>query len=76
MNGENQIIEELCPQTNQRIQDAPNPSPGTLRRRQNPFFQFFAFANFNWRILRLVTMAKFGKHEGETVASPTANKDA
>lgn len=53
-------IEELCPATAERIAAAPNPSPATLRRRQNPFLQLFSFASFNWRILRLVTIAKFG----------------
>lgn len=55
-------IEEMSPEVNERIAKAPNPSKGTLRRRQNPFLQLFSFANFNWRILRLVTIAKFGKH--------------
>lgn len=53
-------IEELSPATAERIAAAPNPSPATLRRRQNPFLQLFSFASFNWRILRLVTIAKFG----------------
>lgn len=55
-------IEEMSPETNQRIQNAPKPSKATLRRRQNAFLQLFSFAGFNFRILRLVTNAKFGKH--------------
>lgn len=53
-------IEELSPATAERIAAAPNPSPATLRHRQNPFLQLFSFVYFNWRILRLVTIAKFG----------------
>lgn len=51
-------IEQMSPETNERIRNAPNPSPATLRHRQSVFRQLFSFANFNWRILRLVTMAK------------------
>lgn len=56
-------VEELSPATAERIASAPNPSKATLRHRQNPFLQLFSFANFNWRILRLVTFAKFGSKE-------------
>ncbi|MCU9968876.1 hypothetical protein [Mobiluncus mulieris] len=63
MNEETWTIEQMSPETNERIANAPNPSPATLRRRQNPFLQLFAFAGFNWRILRLVTIAKFGGHK-------------
>lgn len=57
-----QSIEEMSPEVNERISKAPNPSPATLRHRQNPFLQIFSFVRFNWRILELVTIAKFGKH--------------
>ncbi|MCI6585225.1 MAG: hypothetical protein SPK50_00160 [Mobiluncus porci] len=60
--SETQTVEEMSPEVNERIGKAPNPSKATLRRRQNPFLQLFSFANFNWRILQLVTIAKFGKH--------------
>jgi hypothetical protein len=39
--------------TNERIAQAPLPTKGELKRRQNPFFQFFRFLKINWTMWRL-----------------------
>ncbi len=39
--------------TNERIAMAPLPTPAELRRRRNPFGQFFRFMRINWTRWRL-----------------------
>lgn len=39
--------------TTERIGMAPLPTPRELRRRRNPFFQFFRFMKINWTMWRL-----------------------
>jgi hypothetical protein len=39
--------------TNERIATAPLPTRGELRRRRNPFSQFFRFMRINWTMWRL-----------------------
>ncbi|OKL50434.1 hypothetical protein [Boudabousia marimammalium] len=58
MSKDKQIIEEMSPETNERISRAPMPSKGTLRRRQNLLIQFFKLIGFNFRILHIVTKEK------------------
>ena len=36
------------------LSKAPLPTPKTLKRRRNVFFQFFRFVLFNLRIIKLV----------------------
>ncbi|MCB2413014.1 hypothetical protein LGT39_09175 [Demequina sp. TTPB684] len=39
--------------TNERIAQAPLPTPRELRRRRNPVSQFFRFTRINWTMWRL-----------------------
>ena len=41
-------------QAQQAIQSAPLPSPKTLKRRRNVFYQFLRFAAINIKMLKVI----------------------
>lgn len=63
MNESKTSVEELSPLIAKRIAQAPMPTKATLRLRHNLIIQFFKFAAFNLRILKIVTVEKLKSHK-------------
>ncbi len=52
--GDDNIYSEVDARTAERIADAPLPTRGTLRMRQNLLVQFWRFICINLKMMRII----------------------